>query len=400
MITPERLEQLPYSPMRLYNQLQNWTIERIAEDIAENARLTALAEHRLDRLMRIRAFDIDLRDEITRISGLSKTEINRIFEEAAKESYGYDKRLYDKKGIPYIPYEDNAYMQDITAIIAELTNNEFYNITQSLGFADRINGKIRFKPIAQFYQDTLDHTTLKIQTGVQDYNSAIRDAVKTMSNSGLRAIDYASGRSDRIDVATRRAVMNGIKKISHEQAELQAKQLGLTTFEITWHPGHRPSHGWGGRRYTTVPIDVMDPQTGKKYLLEQELYEKYEVKGEVGTLDDINCYHDKFYIYPDDEPLYSASKLKELEQSQKKTKTYKGKEYTPSEAKQQQRYLERQMRKWRLDANGFKAAKLDENYMIAKARYSGLRAEYKAFSDAMGLKTEFERVYYDALSRV
>jgi hypothetical protein len=58
------------------------------------------------------------------------------------------------------------------------------------------------------------------------------------------------------------------------------------------------------------------------------------------------------------------------------------------------------MRKVRLDAVGNKAIGNQEKYMQKKVRYNILRAKYKEFSETMGLKTEYQRVYYDRLGRI
>lgn len=72
-----------------------------------------------------------------------------------------------------------------------------------------------------------------------------------MTNSGLRQIDYASGRANRIDVAARRAVMTGVSQLSGKISEMNAEKLGTEHFEVEWHAGARPTHAvWQGRVYS------------------------------------------------------------------------------------------------------------------------------------------------------
>ena len=56
----------------------------------------------------------------------------------------------------------------------------------------------------------MDKVVLQVSTGAFDYTTAMTRAVKSMTQSGLRTIDYASGTKNKVEVATRRALMTGI----------------------------------------------------------------------------------------------------------------------------------------------------------------------------------------------
>lgn len=45
-------------------------------------------------------------------------------------------------------------------------------------------------------------------------------------------VDYASGKSDRIEVAARRAVMTGIAQMTDKVNEHNAKELGTDYWEV------------------------------------------------------------------------------------------------------------------------------------------------------------------------
>ena len=44
-----------------------------------------------------------------------------------------------------------------------------------------------------------------------------------MTNSGLRTIDYASGRTSRIEVAARRAIMTAVTQVGMRQQDLRIR---------------------------------------------------------------------------------------------------------------------------------------------------------------------------------
>lgn len=108
-------------------------------------------------------------------------------------------------------------------------------------------------------------------------------------------------------------------------------------------------------------------------------------------------------------PPPSKEELKAQYKRDTETKHYKWKdnrgveherEFTYRDALDRQRELERQMRNTRARAMGYKAGGLEEEYTIQKARYQSQRAEYKKFSNFMGIDTNYERIYMDGLGRI
>lgn len=72
--------------------------------------------------------------------------------------------------------------------------------------------------------------------------------------------------------------------------------------------------------------------------------------------------------------------------------TYQGKHYTAYEATQQQRKIERTVRKLKREQIAYKAAGLTEDEQTVTTRIRRLNAEYKAFSEAAGLPLQRERM--------
>ena len=91
---------------------------------------------------------------------------------------------------------------------------------------------------------------MQISTGAIDYNTAIRQAVKKISESGVRQINYESGRSNEVYAATRRAVLSSVHQMSQQMSiHNMDKILGKDArrfVEVTWHAAARKSHWWGG----------------------------------------------------------------------------------------------------------------------------------------------------------
>lgn len=384
MLGPNAIREVPLPIQKLMLELQDYGIRDIARRIAKTGKITSSAEYMLTTMMEQDIFDRDFKREIQKVLRISESQIDEIFSRAAKANYIYDKRAFIEHGIPFTPYEDNWFIQRLVENIVETTQGTLRNISGSLGFAVKVGGRTIFQPSAIFYQDQLDQALTGVVSGMKTFDQALKEAVIKMADSGLRTIDYASGRKDRLDVAVRRAMMGGMRYLTNAQSDYNAKIMQTTCYEISWHGGYRPSHRWGGRRF-----DVK----GILYPTEQELYEKYtSPDGSVGTLEDYNCYHEKYAVFPDTPPTYSDGQLNEMEQKELETREFEGKKYNSYEARQQQRYLERVMRRQKSLIAGFEGAELKEDLQNAKIKMRVLRKQYRDFSEAMDLTPEFERV--------
>lgn len=260
------------------------------------------------------------------------------------------------------------------------------NITKSLGFyLDYGTGKPVLTPLAQVYQKYLDAACMDIVSGAFDYNTVLRRTVTHLTNSGLRQIDYASGRANRVDVAARRAVMTGVSQLSGKISEMNAEKLGTEHFEVEWHAGARPTHAvWQGRVYSKEELTTVCGL------------------GSVTGLLGANCYHMYFPFIPGISVRnWTDEWLEEQNRKENTPKSFNGKEYTLYEAKQRQRQMETCMRAQREKVDLLKKGGADpDDITIARAKYQGQLNEYSRFCKKMGLTEERERIYYDMRGRV
>lgn len=262
--------------------------------------------------------------------------------------------------------------------VQEQTQDECKNITQSMGFAKRQpDGSLVFTPVADYYQETLDKAVTEIASGASDYNTVLEKTVTEMTNSGLRTVDYASGHSNRVTVAARRAVSTGLNQVVGKINEENAEKLGTNYFEVSWHSGARPSHQvWQGRVYS------------------KEELESVCGLGTVTGLCGANCYHSYSPFTPGITPrTYTDEQLDKMNAEENKPVEYNGKTYTKYEATQRQRRLETTMRAQRQKIKLLEEGGADEQAIInARARYVKTSDEYVNFSKSVGLSQQWDRV--------
>jgi hypothetical protein len=377
MLTPEQLQNLPQELTDLYEQLSEFILRDIARRIAKGAQITDTAEYQLYRAKSLGLSTDEIAAKIAEINGSSAAEINRLIREAAAQSDEFDRKMLGADKGAAIPLEDNQQLQKlISAQIAE-TAGKCENLTNTMGFADHdFLGRVYYLSMTDMYRREMDSAHMKVATGVTDYMTAIRQACNKLAASGVRTIDYESGRSDRIEVAARRALLTSVAHVTHRISEQNGEELGADGWEMSAHSGSRPSHAvYQGRQYT------------------QEQYERI-IKP---LISEPNCRHDVFpIILGVSEPTYTEEELQNIDQS---PFTYEGRKYTAYEASQQMRKMERAMRKQKDRCIVADAAGDEEAFATASIRLNRQKYIYEDFCKAADSYTEYERTYVTGFNR-
>lgn len=369
-----------------YQDLELRIMKDIVRRIKKTGKITSTADWQINRLRILGYSSEDIEREIKKTLNASYPEMFELYDKVIDWEYVRNKDIYEKINAEYIPFEENGQLKQITEAIIDQSFEDMENVTNSLGFyLDYGNGKKVITPLSQVYTKYLDSACYDIVTGAFDYNSVLRRVVTQLTNSGLRQIDYSSGRANRVDVAARRAVMTAVSQITGKISEYNAKKLGTEYFEVEWHAGARPTHSvWQGRVWK-----------------EEQLYSVCGL-GTVTGLLGANCYHTYYPFFPGiSERNWSDDWLDAKNEEEAEPKIFAGKKYTLYEAKQRQRQMETAMRAQRekvqlLQQNGADP----QEVMLQKAKYQGQLNEYSQFCGKMGLTEERERIYLDMHGRV
>lgn len=383
-MTQGELEQIPQPFASEMSELERRIMEDIVERIRANGFVTATADWEISRLRQLGESEEQIRKWIAEVLKKTDEEMEKIFSDDVYEEYYGHARAYKASGVVQVPFAQNVPLQQLIEAVRRQTQDTFRNMTASMGFAirDPVTGAIQYSPTMKFYRQTLDAAMMDIKSGAFSYNTVLQRVIGTMTDSGLRWIDYDSGWHNRVDVAARRAVMTGFRQIQGKINEQVAKELQTVSYEVTYHVGARPTHQpWQGRVWTMQElIDVCGLGTGP-------------------GLHGWNCYHDyKPFIPGVSVRTYTDEQLEKMMAEENTPKEYLGKKYTTYEALQAQRKMETRMRKTRQDIRLMQDGGADpEAITLKKAKYQGQMQTYKAFSEAMDLPEQMERVYQDGL---
>ena len=379
-LTPEQLAEASARLDGLTQKLEKTVLDDICRRIAKAGAVTDSAEWQMLRLKEMGYANDVIEQAVADYTKKSAAEVQELFHEAAQVSDVFYSEMYTQSGKPFVPVEDNPYMQQLISSVVEQTQNELVNLTRSMGFAVRQpDGSTTFKPAAKAYQSALDLAQMQVATGTFDYTTAIRNSVKALADGGLQFVDYASGHRNRADVAARRAILTGLSQMTGKVAARNAEELETDIVEVTAHAGARPDHAeWQGRRYSL---------SGKS-----KEYRSLEEATGYGTGDGLkgwNCRHDFYPVIPGiSPPAYTEEQLANIDPP---SIEYNGKTLTYYECTQKQRVMETAMRKTKREIIAAKASGDDDMFTAKSIRLRRQKEEYAKFSDKAGLLTQNER---------
>ncbi len=383
---PEYQSLLQAGIEKKYRMLEEEIEKDIVRRVRKAGKITSAADWQIQRYMVLGHSTEDVEAIIRQAAGGEQEDVSRLYAGVIGQEYVRSKDVYEQVNAHFVPYEQNYELQQLTNALIQQSNDELFNITKSLGFmVDMGGGRRVFAPLSEIYNGYLDNAITMMASGAFDYNTMIRKVVGEMTASGLRTVDYASGHSNRVDVAVRRSLLTGMGQLSGQISRMNGQALGTDKYEVDWHPGARPDHAkWQGRVWTYQQlIDVCGLGSGP---------------GLLGW----NCRH-TYYPFLDGISVrnYSDQWLEEMDKKEAQKIPYRGKEYNTYEATQKQRRMETAMRAQRAKVQLLKEGGGDKDDILnARCKYQAMLDEYKEFSRKFKLPEQRERIYYDLRGRV
>lgn len=393
-ISPEYLAECPDELVKLFEWLEDYIIKAICEQLRVGGNINAKALELIRQLQRGGMPMKDIEKQIKRILKLSDRELDKILDDCVKRNNAFYNASYDKLGLFFEAAHSDQFLADIAAIRAQ-THEAMRNITRSMGFGIRgTDASISVSGIQQTYQRILDKAEVKVLTGTDSYEVAIRDGVREMADSGLIGewVEYSDGEKvyhrNRVDVAVRRAVMTGVTQVSSQYSEQAAEDFSTPYREVSAHSGARDK-GEGWKNHKNWQGKVYSIRAGDKY---PSIYAVCGW-GQVDGLEGANCRHMHFpFIEGVSERTYTDEELKNID---KPPFTFEGRKYTTYEATQKQRQIERNLRALKRRMIAFKADGDKDAFAASAVRYRRLNDEYKAFSKAADLPSQIERSFIE-----
>ena len=257
--TPEVLDAMPEELVELYQELELFLLEEIADRLKMSDQLNEVT---VQDIRALRAHGIEL-DEITkairRTTKISEKKLNELLDDVVARNQKYYTEVIDLAGVTK---PETILDEETIVAIRRQTWGAFQNISTSMGFLVSSSGRLEFLPPAKAYQHCLDMAILKIQSGAVSYGQAIAQATRELADGGLRTVYYeptAEGRKphyDHVDVAVRRAAVTATTQLNAQYAIQSMDYLEADYVEVSAHAGARNTgfgpanhEGWQGKIY-------------------------------------------------------------------------------------------------------------------------------------------------------
>ena len=387
----------------LYQELERDVIQDIARRVKKTGRLTETAElmaksmkeqgfstdkiysavmkalradpaYQKEVAENTKAYKAEVMQAIRETNAASKEAVSEMTEECANMSFNADLSMWNQAGQDLS--KPNQMSQIVTAAKAS-TNETLRNLTKTTGFKGTQLGTVG---VQAAYQRALDLALLKVATGTFSFDEACNEAVRRLAQSGLRTIDYKSGRTYQLDTAVRMAVRTGNHQLSGKVSEANCKATGQDLVITSQHIGARPSHAavqnkvfslsGKSKKYPCFsdPLPA-EGGTGAGY-------------GSAGGIMGVNCRH-AFY------PFFEGISQIPEDLKEPDPVTINGKEYTYYEATQKQRAMEREIRALKREAY---ATDDPEEARALRRQAAAKSAEYRDFSQQAGIRPKDNRL--------
>ena len=404
MLSDEVLEKVIARLTRRIEQGNTYVLEQIGKSIKKIGALSPSKAYQLGQMIKYGGDYEKITRKLAEITKLNVKDIKEIFEDVAKSNYEFSKQFYEYRNKKFIPYEKNLALKTQVEALANTTAHEYVNLANSLAFTKQVNGKTIATPLSRMYNEVLDKAILNVSQGKTTFDEEMYSTIKELASSGLKTINYGTGRSMRLDSAVRMQMRGALRELHNETQEIIGKEFDSDGVEISVHLNPAPDHAEvQGRQFSTNQYD----EDGK--LVKKGEFEKFQSDEKAVSYDGVvfepefeghdrrsiseyNCYHYIFAIVLGvSEPEYSNEQLKEIIDNNEEGFDFEGKHYSNYEGTQLQRQIETEIRKAKDEQITARAADIPEDISNAQKRITMLTNKYRQLLKASGLPSQLDR---------
>ncbi len=373
MLSERQLRELLKVFDTRYQAVVEEYLQRMGEHLRDIGRLTDTDVHRLKQLKRMNANVEAIKKKIAKAAAASVEDIEQVFRHIAESNLDFANAMFAEThspGVKVSPIKTlSSPMERILKAQLRITAQTMANLSQTTILSDG-------------YKAAVDVAVQTVQSGLMDYNSAIRRALKEACRDGLMIespkgpkAEYFSGHRRRLDTAVRQNVLDGMRALNQDTLDQLGKEFGADGVEISAHmlcaTDHLPYQG----------LQFSDEEFN-------------EIQGKLDRPFGMwNCKHTMYPILMGiSEPSHTREELEQYRQYSQEAVTIDDVTMSRYEWSQQQRRVETAVREQKYIAVGAKASGDDVARREAQRNINRLQTQYAKISDAAGLTPEKERM--------
>ena len=345
-------------------------LKRMGQQVREIGEIIPSDQTRLVQMKKLDANIAYIQREIAYAADASIEDVARIFEAIAQENARFAAAFFGE-GL-----REETLMQGVRAQL-EVTAGEMANLS-------------RTTVVSSIYRDVIDRGIQAAKAGIESYKSAMRRTLREAAEEGLRVVRpgvdevsprvrYASGRTMRLDSATRQNVLDGVRALNQANMDAIGSTFGADGVEISAHPMCAEDHlPYQGRQYSNAAFAELQDSLPRP----------------IGMW---NCRHIAYPILLGiSPPAHSAEELEEYRRGSTEQIEIDGATHSRYEWTQVQRAIETAVRYKQDEITLANAAGDDVLVRDARRKIRELDSYYSKISEAAGTPKRRERMgtYY------
>ena len=341
-------------------------LRKMGEHIADIGTLWPSDVHKLQQMRRMKLNLADIERRIAKAAGISVKELEGVFARVAREDVRMASRVLGKSASLV---DDKAVQRILRAQLRET--------------AGRLENLSNTTVVSDAYRRAVDAGVSAVQSGEEDYGSAIRRSLRQAGEMGLRVrddgakvVDYESGYSRRLDTAVRMNILDGVRHLNQSIMEDVGRQFGADGVEIDAHMLCAEDHlPYQGQQFSNADFEEIQASLPRPF-------------GEW------NCRHSWHPILLGiSERTYTDDQLREMRDYSTEEIEIDGRTKTRYEWSQEMRRCETAIRQQKDVAILAEAAGDKALQRQCQTNILALNDRYKNLADKAGLDTEFRRTH-------
>ena len=326
-------------------------------------RMILITLRRLDRNLR------EVKQRLARAAGMNLADLEPVLAEAAKVDDRVARKILGVSDASVRLRNNVPLQRALRAQYAE-TAGRLSNLSNSTVVQDA-------------YRKAVDAAVTAVQSGAEDYESAIRRTLRRAGEMGLRvrdtgtgAVAYQSGLTRRVDTAVRMNVLDAMRRMNQRVMEEVGEQFGADGVEIDAHMLCAEDHlPYQGQQYSKEEFQDIQDSLDRPF-------------GEW------NCRHTWAPIILGVSPrAYTDEDLQKFERYSTEEVEIDGVSHTRYEWSQAMRRMETAIREKKDTATLAAAAGDDQLRRECQGSVNAMMREYERLSDRTGLGPDFRRTY-------
>lgn len=375
MLSERQLEELLKVFQARTQAVTEEYLSRMGEHLRDIGQLSATDVHRLIQLKRMNANIEAVKREIAKAAGVMIEDVEEVFRQVAADDERFMREVFETGHTPPVKFKPGSGalstpLERILKAQLRITQQEMANLSQTT-----IDSTL--------YREAVDKAVQLVQTGMTDYTSAIRSAMKKAAADGLKivyppgsaktsamgdVVVYPSGYTRRLDTAVRQNILDGVRALNQDILEQMGKEFGADGVEISAHALCATDHlPYQGRQYSTRDFERIQNDLDRPFGM-------------------WNCKHTMYPIIMGvSEPAHTESELAQYARNSNAAITIDGVTMSRYEWSQQQRQIETKIRAQKDIAVVAKAYGDMPARREAQRNINAWQKQYARISEAAGL---------------